>query len=101
MVVGRMVAYLHHHAQLRGTRDAQGKRTRGASVADNAREPKRGARFGWGIGWAVLVWVLEAAYVDDFGAGSTEKVVSVTWSSRSAAAAAPAIATRVANERMA
>ena len=101
MVVGRLLAHLHHHAQLRGTRDAQGKRTRGASVADNAREPKRGARFGWGIGLAVLVWVLEAAYVDDFGAGSTEKVVSVTWSSRSAAAAAPAIATRVANERMA
>ena len=101
MVVGRRVAHLHHHAQLRGTRDAQGKRTRGASVADNAREPKRGARFGWGIGWAVLVRVLEAAYVDDFGAGSTEKVLSVTWSSRSAAAAAPAIATRAATERMA
>ena len=101
MVVGRMVAYLHHHAQLRGTRDAQEKHTRRASVADHAREPKRGARFGWGIGWAVLVRVLEAAYVDDFGAGSTEKVLSVTWSSRSAAAAAPAIATRAATERMA
>ena len=55
MVVGWLLAHLHHHAQLRGTRDAQEKHTRRASVADHAREPKRGARFGWGIGWAVLV----------------------------------------------